>query len=126
MIEQEVFFKTLNIETNKSKLYMYISHWNPKAIFSWDMGDFIHGVSSNVRWIGVQIEQKRLCTLYSKCYHGTHNDPRLLKFSTPILLFRQLCNEEILICIFSNRGASSAKFVSVTVFALSEKTLLVC
>ena len=50
--------------------------------------------------IGVQIVQKRLCTLCSKCYHGAHNDPRLLKFSTQIPLFRQLCNDEILIRIF--------------------------
>ena len=33
------------------------------------MYDFVHGVRSNVRRIGVKIEQKRPCTLCSKYYY---------------------------------------------------------
>jgi len=82
------FYKNYNFFCKGVSLYASIHLWvcDDKAIFSWDMDDFVHGVSSKVRPIGVQIEQKRLCTLCSKCYHGTHNDPRLLKFSTHILL----------------------------------------
>jgi len=82
------FYKNYNFFCKRVSLYASIHLWvcDDKAIFSWDMDDFVHGVSSKVRPIGVQIEQKRLCTLCSKCYHGTHNDPRLLKFSTHILL----------------------------------------
>ena len=82
------FYKSFNFFCKRVSLSASINLWvcDDKAIFSWDMDDFVHGVSSKVRPIGVQIEQKRLCTLCSKCYHGTHNDPRLLKFSTHILL----------------------------------------
>ena len=78
-----------------------------KAIFSRDLDNFVYGVSSNVRRMGVKLEQKRPCTLCSKCYYGVHNDPRLLRFSTQILYLNSFpFIWRNLIWIFSNRGHS--------------------
>ena len=59
------FYKKYNFFCKRVSLSASIHLWvcDDKAIFSWDMDD---DVSSNVRRIGVQIEQKRVCTLCSK------------------------------------------------------------
>ena len=68
------------------------------------MDDFVHGVRSNVRRIGVNKEQKRPCTLCTKCYYGVHNDPRLLRFSTQFSLFKQLSYGEFYFEYFLTGG----------------------
>ena len=67
------------------------------------MDDFVHGVRSNVRWIGVKIEQKRPCMPCSKCYYGLHNDPRLLRFSTEFRYLNSFPMEKfyIVYCAFT-------------------------
>ena len=77
------------------------------------MDDFVHGVRSNVRRIGVKKEHCALCT---KCYCGVHNDPRLLRFSTQISLFKQLSYGEFYFEYFPTGGR-----IELTFFALSVK-----
>jgi len=121
------FYKNYNFFCKRLSLSASIHLWvcDDKAIFSWDMADFVHGVSSKVRPIGLQIEQKRLCTLCSKCYHGTHNDPRLLKFSTHILLLDSFAIKKFWFEYFPTGGRLVLNSYQSLFFPFW-KTLLVC
>ena len=84
------------------------------------MDDFVYEVSSNVRRIGVKIEQKKALYAVFQMLFWRHTTILYLRFSTQISLFIQLSYGEILFWIFS-MGAYKAKFLSVTFFALSIK-----
>ena len=89
------------------------------------MDDFVHGVRSNVHQIGVKKEQKRPCTLWTKYYYGVHNDPRLLRFSTQISLFKQLSYGEFYFEYFPTGGRIELNSYQSFFFSF-RKTLLMC